>query len=88
MIKYPTMANCGVGHNVAQPTDGMIRIGFPIGLEFSKSIQAGATVMGLAELPSGLVCLDTADLEAMSMEAAVRRQKTCTLTGTAPEELD
>ena len=87
-VKYPMMSNIGLGLDVAAAVDGLVRVGFATGLLTAKSCGAGSAILGLCETPAALICLDTHALAAMAGEAAVRKQKVVTLTGTSPEELD
>ena len=88
VIKWPTVRNAPLGASFANPADSPIGAGFDIGIVTSRSSGVGATILGLGEYPAEFLPLDPATIAAMSAQAAHRKQKTVTLNGTTPEELD
>lgn len=87
-VKYPNMRHFAVGHTVAAPVDMNIPAGFDTGTEFAASQGVGAWIMGLSEYGLVFMTLDEDTIDALSGEAVHQKQKTITLNGTDPEELD
>jgi len=88
MLKWPTVRNTPVGCAYAAPADTPCGLGCAIGTVDARSVGAGTTILGLGEFGLDFLVLDAPAISALAAEAAHRKQKVVTLTGTDPEELD
>jgi hypothetical protein len=88
MLKWPTVRNTPVGCAYATPADTPCGLGCTIGTVYAQSVGLGTTIFGLGEFGLDFLVLDSPALSSLAAEAAHRKQKMVTLTGTDPEELD
>lgn len=87
-VKSSILSNNPAGFILAAPNDNMARAGYHIGTNSTSFISCGACILGLFELPVNIRRVGDSDLDALSSEFALPKQKLIALMDDDPAELD
>ncbi|HEX9744943.1 MAG TPA: hypothetical protein VGB30_05900 [bacterium] len=87
-VRQPVKMNIPVGGEFATPYDFTFGLGCWIGTVDLSKIPEGFTLMGLSRFPVDFIPLNDAVKTSLPVQIAVRKNKTVTLNGTDPEDLD
>jgi len=87
-LKNATVGNTPVGHTCAAPHDRGVQVGYLLGRLETESNTVGVWILGMSEYPVEFIPLDDDTIDNLSAEAAWHKQKSVTLNGTTPEDLD